>query len=116
AIRQLAQVGVSGVATTEATDAAARSAADASSLPLRVLPGGTDLGSLERTAARTIAERRREIQQHGQEEGRKFMELAIGGEPLDVLADELGQSSGRAVSIEGHDGRPLVFQPPIDDV
>lgn len=115
AIRQLAQFGVSVIATTEAADAPALSAADASSLPLLILPPGTDLGLLERTAARTIAERRREIQQHGQEEGRKFMELAIGGEPLDVLADEVSQSSGRAVSIEGHDGRPLVFQPDLED-
>lgn len=111
AIRQLAGFGVSVIATTEPADAAALSAADASSLPLLVLPPNTDLGLLERTAARTIAERRREIQQHGQEEGRKFMELAIGGESLDVLADEVSQSSGRAISIEGHDGRPLVFQP-----
>jgi PucR family transcriptional regulator, purine catabolism regulatory protein len=115
AIRQLAGFGVSVIATTEPADAPALSAADASSLPLLVLPPGTDLGLLERTAARTIAERRREIQQHGQEEGRKFMELAIGGESLDVLADEVSQSSGRAVSIEGHDGRPLVFQPDPED-
>ena len=113
AIRQLAQFGVSVIATTEASDAPAQSAADAASLPLLLLPTGTDLGLLERTAARTIAERRREIQQHGQEEGRKFMELAIGGESLDALADEVGQSSTRAISIEGHDGRPLAFQPDI---
>jgi purine catabolism regulator len=103
------------IATTEDADAPARSAADASSLPLLVLPQGTDLGLLERTAARTIAERRREIQQHGQEEGRKFMELAIGGESLTELASEVSQSSGRAVSIDGHDGRPLAFQPDIND-
>lgn len=115
AIRQLAQFGVSVIATTEPSDAPARSAADAASLPLLVLPPDTDLGLLERTAARTIAERRREIQQHGQEEGRKFMELAIGGEPLDILADEVSQSSRRAVSIAAQDGHPLVFQPDLDD-
>ncbi len=115
AIRQLAQFGVSVIATTEQADAPARSAADAATLPLLVLPPDTDLGLLERTAARTIAERRREIQQHGQEEGRKFMELAIGGEPLDILADEVSQSSGRAVSIAAQDGHPLVFQPDLDD-
>lgn len=115
AIRQLAQFGVAVIATTEPADAPARSAADASSLPLLVLPRATDLGLLERTAARTIAERRREIQQHGQEEGRKFMELAIGGEALADLADEVSRSSTRAISIEGHDGRPLAFQPDLTD-
>jgi PucR family transcriptional regulator, purine catabolism regulatory protein len=115
AIRQLAQFGVSVIAISGPVDAPARSAADASSLPLLVLPAKTDLGLLERTAARTIAERRRDLQQHGQEEGRKFMELAIAGESLTDLADEVSQSSGRAVSIEGHDGRPLAFQPDIDD-
>lgn len=115
AIRQLAQFGVAVIATTEPADAPARSAADASSLPLLVLPRDVDLGLLERTAARTIAERRRDIQQHGQEEGRKFMELAIGGESLSELAEEVSQSSTRAVSMEGHDGRPLAFQPDARD-
>lgn len=115
AVRQLAQFGVSVIATTEQADAAARSAADAATVPLLLLPAGTDLGLLERTAARTIAERRREIQQHGQEEGRKFMELAIAGESLAELADEVSQSSGRAVTIESHDGQLLAFQSDMED-
>lgn len=111
AIRQLATFGVSVIAAPGTIDAKARSSADAASLPLVSLPNVTDLGALERTAARTIAERRRAIQQQGQEAGRRFMELALAGAPVTDLADELSGFSRRSISVEWHDGRPLAFQP-----
>lgn len=109
AIRQLSTFGVSVIATTGSTDQAARAAADTSSVPLIELPSETDLGTLERTAARTIAERRRELQQKGQEFGRQLMDMAIAGESITTLVEELGQLSGRAVMADSSEGHVLAY-------
>lgn len=116
AIRQLHSFGVSVIATSGATDASARSAADATNLPLIELPRNTDLGLLERTAARTIAERRRDLQQKGQEFGRQLMDMAIAGESITALAEALGDLSGRAVLMESADGQFLAWSPDAHDV
>lgn len=109
AIRQLATFGVAAVAITGDADSAACTAADTASVPLLVLPSTVDFGHLERETARAIAERRRQLQQHGQETGRKLMELAIAGESLADLTTELSRLAGRAVALEGRDGGLLGF-------
>lgn len=109
AIRKLSTFGVSVIATTGRTDAAARAAADSTSLPLVELPADTDLGTLERTAARTIAERRRELQQKGQEYGRQLMDMAIAGEPISSLVEELAMLSMRAAIADSAEGHVLAF-------
>ncbi len=116
AIRQLSTFGVSVIATAGISDQASRAAADGASLPLIELPAETDLGTLERTAARTIAERRRELQQKGQEFGRQLMDLAIAGESIATLVDELAALSGRTVVADSSEGHVLAFQPDQDDV
>ncbi len=116
AIRQLSTFGVSVIATTGTTDPSARSAADAANLPLIELPADADLGHLERTAARTIAERRRALQQKGQEFGRQLMDMAISGDSIAQLAEELGALSGRAVLIETAEHQVLAWQPDANDV
>lgn len=113
AIRQLSAFGVSSIATIRTSDPGARAAADAANLPLIELPADTDLGSLERSAARMIAERRRELQQKGQESGRQLMDLAIAGEPISVLAEELGTLSGRAVLMETAEGQVVAWHPDV---
>lgn len=109
AIRQLATFGVAAVAIMGEADPAACAAADAASVPLLVLPPAADFGHLERETARAIAERRRVLQQRGQETGRKLMELAIAGESLADLTTELSRLAGRAVTLEGRDGGLLGF-------
>ncbi|MGI9253918.1 MAG: PucR family transcriptional regulator, partial [Thermomicrobiales bacterium] len=79
-------------------------------LPLLVLPASADAGPLEREAARIITERRREVQRSGQEVLRRLMELAIAGEPLAGVVRALNEVSGRAVVLEGRDGRVLAYQ------
>lgn len=113
AIKQLSTFGVSTIATIRASDPGARAAADAANLPLIEMPADTDLGSMERSAARMIAERRRELQQKGQESGRQLMDLAIAGEPISELAEELGSLSGRAVLMETADGQIVAWHPDI---
>lgn len=115
AIRQLSTFGVSVIAISGKSDQVARATADAANLPLIELPANTDLGSLERTAARTIAERRRELQQKGQETGRQLMDMAIAGDPISMLAEELGTLSHRAVLMDTHEGQILSFYPDIDE-
>lgn len=111
AVRQLSGFGVSLIAAAGPTDHASRMAAEAAGLPLVELPGTSDLGQLERTAARSIAERRRELLAKGQEAGRLFMDIAIGGEPLSTLAEELVSISGRTVMIERADGSNPTWYP-----
>jgi purine catabolism regulator len=112
AIRQLAGFGVAAVAFAGRITDQALAAADATGVPLIQLPGNVDFGSLEREASRYIAERRREIQRLGQEAGRQLMELAIAGEPLSVLAQELAALSDRSVVFESREGRLLAFHAP----
>jgi purine catabolism regulator len=64
---------------------------------------------LERDAARLISERRRAVQHRGQEVLRQLMDLAIAGEPLGDVVQELARISGRSVALEGRDGRILAF-------
>ncbi|HEU5431441.1 MAG TPA: PucR family transcriptional regulator ligand-binding domain-containing protein, partial [Thermomicrobiales bacterium] len=109
AIAQLAGFNVAAVAVAGALTKPARDAAEAAELPLLALPAGADLGPLERDAARLITERRREVQRRGQEVFRRLMELAIAGEPLNGLAQELAAVGGRAVLLQGRDGRLLTY-------
>jgi PucR family transcriptional regulator, purine catabolism regulatory protein len=109
AIRRLAELGVAGAAVLGAIGKSAREAADAAALPLLALPKGADVGALERDAARLISERRRAVQHRGQEVLRQLMDLAIAGEPLGDIVQELARISGRPVALEGRDGRLLAY-------
>lgn len=109
AIRQLADFGVAAIAVVGPVTKAARTAADQQGVPLLQLPKRADLGPLERDAARVITERRREVQRRGQEIGRRLTELAIAGEPLVGIVRALAGLSGRAVALEGRDGRLLAY-------
>lgn len=109
AIRQLANFGVAAIALSGIVDDDARRSSAEAGIPLLVLPDGVDYSALERNTSRYITERRREIQRRGQEAGRRLMELAIGGESLDALANDLALLSGRPVAIEGRDGRLLAL-------
>jgi PucR family transcriptional regulator, purine catabolism regulatory protein len=109
AIRRLAELGVAGAAVLGTIGKPAREAADAASLPLLALPKGADIGALERDAARLISERRRAVQHRGQEVLRQLMDLAIAGEPLGDVVQELARISGRPVVLEGRDGRLLAY-------
>src|SRR3954469_24635892 len=109
AIARLSGLGVAAVAVLGPIDKTAREAADAANLPLLSLPKGTDVGALERDAARLITERRREVQHRGQEVLRRLMDLAIAGEPLSDVVEELAKISGRPVALEGRDGRLLAY-------
>ena len=111
AILQLAGFGVAAVALSGDVEESARQTANTTGLPLLILPEGIDFSALERNTSRYITERRREIQRRGQEVGRQLMEVAIGGESLDVLVGELAALSGRAVAIEARDGRLLAYRP-----
>ena len=109
AVQRLAELDVAGVAVLGTVDKAARAVADAAGLPLLALPKGAELGALERDAARLITERRREVQHRGQEVLRRLMDLAIAGEPLAGVIQELARISGRPVLLEGRDGRLLAY-------
>ena len=109
AIRRLAELGVAGAAVLGTIGKPAREAAEAASLPLLALPKGADVGALERDAARLITERRREVQHRGQEVLRQLMDLAIAGEPLGEVVQELARISGRPVVLEGRDSRLLAY-------
>jgi purine catabolism regulator len=109
AVRRLAELGVAGAAVLGAIGKPAREAADAAGLPLLALPKGSDVGALERDAARLISERRRAVQHRGQEVLRQLMDLAIAGEPLGDIVQELARISGRPVALEGRDGRLLAY-------
>ncbi|MGH2615067.1 MAG: helix-turn-helix domain-containing protein [Thermomicrobiales bacterium] len=111
AITRLAELGVAGVAVLGTIGKHARDAADEAGLPLLVLPKGAELGTLERDAARLISERRRDLQHRGQEVLRLLMDLAIAGEPLNDVVQELARISGRPVVLEGRDGRLLAYHP-----
>jgi PucR family transcriptional regulator, purine catabolism regulatory protein len=108
-IRRLAELGVAGAAVLGTIGKPARDAAEAASLPLLALPKGADVGALERDAARLISERRRAVQHRGQEVLRQLMDLAIAGEPLGDVVQELARISGRPVALEGRDGRLLAY-------
>src|SRR5688572_3416647 len=112
AVRQLALHGVAAIAHVGPVSEDAIAAADATGLPLLALPAEADLGSLEREAARSITERRRAIQRRGQEVGSRLMELAIAGEGLTVTIHSLAEQAGRAVALEGMDGRLLAYHAP----
>jgi PucR family transcriptional regulator, purine catabolism regulatory protein len=109
AIRRLADLGVAGAAVLGTIGKPAREAAEAASLPLLSLPKGADVGALERDAARLISERRRAVQHRGQEVLRQLMDLAIAGEPLGDVVQELAHISGRPVVLEGRDSRLLAY-------
>jgi purine catabolism regulator len=109
AIRRLADLGVAGAAVLGTIGKPARDAAEAAGLPLLLLPRGADVGALERDAARLISERRRAVQHRGQEVLRQLMDLAIAGEPLGEVVQELARISGRPVALEGRDGRLLAY-------
>lgn len=109
AIARLSELGVAAVAVLGSITKPARDAADAANLPLLALPKGTDVGALERDSARLITERRREVQHRGQEVLRRLMDLAIAGEPLSDVVEELARISGRPVALEGRDGRLLAY-------
>lgn len=109
AVEQLAGFGVAAIAVVGAVTKMARAAADATGVPLLQLPKGADLGPLEREAARLITERRREVQKRGQAIGQRLTELAIAGEPLAGVVRALADLSGRAVALEGRDGRLLAY-------
>ena len=109
AIRRLADLGVAGAAVLGTIGKPAREAAEEAGLPLLALPKGADVGALERDAARLISERRREVQHRGQEVLRQLMDLAIAGEPLGDVVQELARISGRPVALEGRDGRLLAY-------
>ena len=108
-IQRLSQLGVAGVALLGSTTKAAREAADVAGLPLLALPKGSDIGILERDAARLISDLRREVQHRGQEVLRQLMDLAIAGSPLVDVVQELARIGGRSVALEGRDGRLLAF-------
>ena len=109
AVLRLAELGVAGVAVLGTIHKAAREAADGAGLPLLSLPKGSDVGALERDAARLITERRRELQHRGQEVLRLLMDLAISGAPLLEVVQELARISRRSVALEGRDGRLLAY-------
>jgi purine catabolism regulator len=109
AIRRLAELGVAGAAVLGTIGKPAREAAEAVGLPLLALPKGADVGALERDAARLISERRRAVQHRGQEVLRQLMDLAIAGEPLGDVVQELARISGRPVALEGRDSRLLTY-------
>jgi purine catabolism regulator len=111
AVGHLAELGVAGAAVLGTIDQAALAAANALELPLLSLPKGSDIGALERDAARLITERRREVQYRGQEVLRRLMDLAIAGEPLGDIVRELALIGERPVALEGRDGRLLAYQP-----
>jgi purine catabolism regulator len=110
AVRLLAGFSVAAVAVAGEPDAAARAAAEETGLPLLALPIDADFGPLEREAARLITTRRREVQRRGQEVFNRLMELAITGEPLPGVVRALADVAGRAVLLEGRDGRLLAYQ------
>lgn len=112
AVRQLAGFGVAAVAHVGAVPRAARAAADTAGVPLLQLPKDADLGPLERDAARLITERRREVQRRGQDVGRRLMELAIAGEPLNGMIQALAEMADRPIALQGRDGRVLAFHAP----
>lgn len=109
AVTLLAELGAAGAAVLGTIGKSAREAADAAGLPLLALPAGSDIGALERDAARIISERRRAVQHRGQEVLRQLMDLAIAGEPLGDVVRELARISGRPVALEGRDGRLLAY-------
>ena len=111
AIRRLADLGVAAAAVLGAIGKPAREAAEAAGLPLLALPKGADVAALERDAARLISERRRAVQHRGQEVLRQLMDLAIAGDPLGDVVQELARISGRPVALEGRDGRLLAYHP-----
>lgn len=114
AIRQLSTFGIAALAVTSMPDTASCTAANATSIPLLVLPRSVDFSHLERETSRAIAERRRVLQQQSQDIGRQLMELAISGDALEDLTAELARLSGRAVVIERRDGGVLAFCPDPD--
>ncbi|MBA3450982.1 MAG: helix-turn-helix domain-containing protein [Chloroflexia bacterium] len=111
AVMRLAELGVAAVAVLGTINKAAREAADIAGVPLLALPKGSDIGALERDAARLISERRRDLQHRGQEVLRLLMDLAIAGEPLGDIVQELSRISGRPIALEGRDGRLLAYHP-----
>lgn len=115
AIGQLAGFGVAAVALLGEATPVALGVAEANGLPLLVLPADADAGKLEREAARLITERRREVQKRGQDVFRRLMELAIAGEPLAGVVRALADESGRAVALEGRDGRLLAYHARSED-
>ena len=110
AIHQLSGFGVAAVALVGEATGAALAAAEETGLPLLLLPPDAEIGPLERQAARLITNRRREVQRRDQEVFRRLMELAIAGEPLAGVVRALAEVSGRAVILEGRDGRLLAYQ------
>ncbi|MBA3415036.1 MAG: helix-turn-helix domain-containing protein [Chloroflexia bacterium] len=110
AIHQLAAFGVAAVALVGEATGSALAAAEETGLPLLLLPAEAEIGPLERVAARLITERRRDVQRRDQEVFRRLMELAIAGEPLAGVVRALADVSGRAVILEGRDGRLLAYQ------
>jgi purine catabolism regulator len=109
AVVRLAELGVAAVAVLGAIGKPAREAADRAGLPLLALPKGSDVGALERDAARLITERRRDLQHRGQEVLRLLMDLAIAGAPLSDVVQELARISRRSVALEGRDGLLLAY-------
>lgn len=109
AVRRLADLDVAAVAVLGKVSQEARDAADAAGLPLLALPEGSEIGALERNAARLISDRRREVQHRGQEVLRRLMDLAIAGEPLGDVVQELARICGRSVALEARDGRLLAY-------
>src|SRR4051794_1882424 len=73
AVRQLSGFGVAAIAYPGRVTTGARNAADETAVPFLHLPTDAELGVLERDASRFISGRRREVQQRGQEVGRRLM-------------------------------------------
>lgn len=110
AIHQLSGFGVAAIALVGEATVSAMAAAEDTGVPLLILPPDAEIGPLERVASRLITERRREVQRRDQEVFRRLMELAIAGEPLAGVVRALADVSGRAVVLEGKDGRLLAYQ------
>jgi purine catabolism regulator len=115
AVRELAALEAAAIAFSGRVGAGARHAADQTGLVLLQLPTNVDLGAIEREAKAFIVERSRDSQRRGSERGRKLMELAIAGEPLDAIVKATSDLAGHSVVLEGRDGRILGIHPHAAD-
>ena len=109
AVRHLADRNVAAIAYQGRVTAGAKTAADETGLAFLQLPSSVDLALLERETAHLITVHRREAHRHGQEIGRRLMELAIAGETVPVIVQTLAELAQSPVALEGRDGRVLTY-------
>lgn len=111
---QLGEMKVAAVAVVGDFADDAHATAERLSLPLFLLPGGTNVAEAEQFAMRVIVERQADLYRRSQEVYRQLTELAIEGRGLPAIVERLAQLAGKPAAMQDESGEMRLFSAPRD--